>query len=494
MNFILEKIKQFASVLLKLLATLFHIFKIFLEKVIGTLLRKKGFTLSSVSVAFIILLILIGIFVGVRQYSTQLGGGNKGPRMRPVSVVIDAVKSGDITVTQTSLGTVIPRNIINIQTQVSGILTQVFFKEGDDVKAGQLLAQIDSRSFEASVKQAQGALDRDTMLLQNTRIDLKRYETLFKQDSISSQVFDTQKALVNQYEGVVLADQGTLEAAKVQLGFTKIISPINGRIGLRLVDPGNYVAANSSNNLFVVTQIRPITAVFTIPQDLLPTYQKIIKASKEKKSFKNYSAFANIPEDAILVEAWDSSNKVFLAKGRLDSIDNVINLSTGTVNLKAIFENEEGNLFPNQFVNMKTILEVKKDVMTMPTKAVQIGTPGNFVYKLNEDNQSVSVVPVKLGARDKDMIMIESGLNLGDKVVIDGTDKLREGAKVVIGKPTPGSLADKRTGGKGGSGASGPSSNPPSGKETNQPQSSAPTDDASRREQWRNKQKDKKEE
>jgi multidrug efflux system membrane fusion protein len=421
---------------------IFRTSKSFLEKMIARILRKESYSLSKATTALILIGLLVLLMIAYRSYTTKQDAKNTSAKNRPVSVVIDSVKKGDITVIQTSLGTVTPRNIINVQNQVSGILTHVYFKEGDDVKEGQLLAQIDSRQLEASVKQAQGTLDRDKMLLQNARTDLKRYDTLLKQDSISNQVYDTQKALVEQYAGVVLADQGALDAAKVQLDYTKIRSPINGRIGLRLVDPGNYVQSNSGN-LFVVTQIRPTTVVFTIPQDLLPTYRHIIQANKEHRPAADNTSFSNVPENAIEVEAWDSANKVLLSKGRLDSIDNVINLSTGTVNLKAVFDNDDGNLFPNQFVNIKTILEVKKDVLTIPIKAVQMGTPGTFVYKLNPD-QTVSVVTVKLGAKDKDLVLLESGLDINDKVVVEGTDKLREGAKVIIGVPTPGSLAEQR--------------------------------------------------
>jgi len=435
-------LKQIANFFWSLLTGIFHFFKVVLQKLIGLILRRRGFTLSNTGASILLLILLVIIAIGARIYSNQTATKTAWPKNRPISIVAETVKKGDITVVQTSLGTVTPRNTINVQNQVSGILAHVFFKEGEDVKKGQLLAQIDPRQFEAAVKQAQGVLNKDKMLLKNARIDLKRYETLVAQDSISSQVYETQKALVDQYEGAVLADQGALDAAKVQLDYTHIRAPISGRVGLRLIDSGNYVPSNSGN-LFVLTQIKPITVIFTIPQDLLPTYRQIIQMHKEDQSQSDDSAYANIPKNSIEVEAWDSANRVLLSKGRLASIDNVINLSTGTVSLKAVFENEDGHLFANQFVNIRTVLEVKKDVLTIPVKAVQIGTPGNFVYKLNDD-QTVSVVPIRVGPKDHDLFLVESGLNLGDRIVTEGVDKLRDGAKVQIGDATPNSLPEKR--------------------------------------------------
>jgi len=450
-------------------------------------------------------LVLAGLAGGGWYYFSSKGEADNdkraGSKNRPVSVVIGEVKRGDITVSLNALGTVIPRNIVTVYPQVSGVLKNVFFKEGEMVQAGQVLAQIDPRSYEATLKQAQGALERDKNLLRNAELDLKRYETLIAQESVSTQVYDTQRALVDQYRGNVLTDQGSVDAAKLQVEFASITSPITGRIGLRQVDPGNLIQANNSTPLFVITQISPTTVIFTVPQNLLSTYLQKLNPSggsfgpvgssmperpKEgtksagkdatRDSGKQYgkdasregakdwskeggkgvekaAAKANLPgtksgpSKPVEIEAWDSDNRSVLDKGRLESIDNVIDLNTGTVKLRAIFQNDRRSLFPNQFVNVKSILEVKRDVIYMPATAMQKGTIGTFVYRVNEDGKTVSVVPVKLGPTDEDKILVESGLSPGDKVVIDGLDKLREGANIVIGEAArPGGGKGKKPG------------------------------------------------
>lgn len=395
-----------------------------------------------------------------------------GSKNRPVSVVVGEVKTGDITVSLNALGTVVPRNSVTVYPQVGGVLTNVYFKEGEAVQAGQVLAQIDPRSYEATLKQAQGTLERDKMLLRNAELDLKRYETLIAQESVSTQIYDTQKALTDQYRGNLLTDQGLVDSAKLQVEFARITAPISGRIGLRQVDPGNLVQANNSTPLFVITQVSPTTVIFAVPQNLLSTYlQKLNPAMgltnqregarpmgmRGSEGSNNAAGNKDKPADPksqvanskggsskpVEIEAWDSDNKFILDKGRLDSIDNVIDLTTGTVKLRAIFPNAKGILFANQFVNVKSILDVKKDVTYMPATAMQKGTIGTFVYRVNEDGKTVSVVPVKLGPTDEDKILVESGLNPGDKVVVDGLDKLREGANIVIGE------AARAGGGKG---------------------------------------------
>jgi len=434
-----------------------------------------------------VILVFAGICAGAWYFFSNKGEADNdkraGSKNRPVSVVVAEIKKGDITVSLNALGTVVPRNIVTVYPQVSGVLTNVYFKEGEMVQAGQVLAQIDPRSYEATLKQAQGALERDKMLLRNAEIDLKRYETLIAQESVSNQVFDTQRALVEQYRGNLLTDQGLVDSARLQVEFARITSPISGRIGLRQVDPGNLVQANNSTPLFVITQVSPTTVIFAVPQSLLSTYlQKINPLPSlqsdsregargegnqgERVSAKNgatplagvnsgpYRSGKNAangkPSGAskpVEIEAWDSDNKSILDKGRLESIDNVIDLTTGTVKLRAIFANAKGALFANQFVNVKSILEVKKDVIYMPATALQKGSIGTFVYRVNEDGKTVSVVPVKLGPTDEDKILVESGLSPGDKVVVDGLDKLREGANIIIGEAArPGGAKGKRSG------------------------------------------------
>lgn len=396
----------------------------------------------------------------------------RAARMRPVSVVTSPVRLGKITVIQTALGTVTPRNTVTVHSQVSGTLSKVFFKEGDLVKAGQLLALIDPRAFEASLKQAEGTLNKDKALLTNAELDLKRYDTLLKQDSISHQVYATQKALVQQYKGNVLTDEGIVSNAKLQLEFAHITSPINGRIGLRLIDPGNLVQPSDASGLFVITQLQPTTALFSVPQDVIPSFKKFLQEppspeatpSTEAQKTETASAKPGSPQDhighhrskptqdasasppantesqvataekvVIPVEAWNADNKKRLATGYLESIDNQIDLATGTVKLRAIFPNEEMTLFPNQFVNVRVVLDILSDVVVIPVPAVQRGTPGTFVYRLNVNN-SVSVVPVKLGPVDGNSVQVVDGLDAGNIVVVDGTDKLRNGARVIVGE------------------------------------------------------------
>ena len=429
----------------------------------------------------VVTVLLIGAFIGCGWYYLSSKGEadndkRTGSKNRPVSVVVGEVKTGDITVSLNALGTVVPRNSVTVYPQVSGVLKDVFFKEGEMVQAGQVLAQIDPRTYEATLKQAEGALERDKMLLRNAELDLKRYETLIAQESVSTQIYDTQRALTLQYKGSVLTDQGLVDAAKLQVEYARITSPIAGRIGLRQVDPGNLIQANNSTPLFVITQVSPTTVIFAVPQNLLSTYlQKLnptqfpaspgasARSSNNKETGTRYGGNDGAKDNAnniksnsnskpgpskpVEIEAWDSDNRSILDKGRLDSIDNVIDLTTGTVKLRAIFPNAKSTLFANQFVNVKSILDVKKDVTYMPATAMQKGTIGTFVYRVNEDGKTVSVVPVKLGPTDEDKVLVESGLSPGDKVVVDGLDKLREGANIVIGEAArPGGGRGKKPG------------------------------------------------
>ena len=420
------------------------------EILIKKLFRVDKCTISNrtffITILIILLIILSIIWKILGGYLNEKSGFDS--KSRGVSVVTAPVKLGDITVIQTALGTVTPRNTVTVHSQVSGVLIQVYFKEGDIVKAGQLLAQIDPRPFEATLKQAQGNLNRDKALLSNSELDLKRYEILLKQDSISNQVYETQKALTQQYKGNVLTDEGQVSAAKLQLEFSHITSPINGRIGLRLVDPGNLIQPSDSTGLFVIAQIQPTTVIFSIPQDVIPSFNKFLNESpnspgiqgeKNGKGINASTETKNTDSNSvkIAVEAWSSDNKIKLATGILESVDNQIDITTGTVKLRGIFANEDLSLFPNQFVNVKIVLQVLPQVTTMPTSAIQRGASGTFVYRLNNDN-TVSVVPIKLGTVDGENVQVINGLSVNDIVVVDGTDKLRSGAKVIVGNaPTP---------------------------------------------------------
>ncbi len=329
---------------------------------------------------------------------------------RVVSVAVAKVQQGDINLFFQGLGTVTALSNVTVKSRIDGQLIDLFFNEGAMVKEGDILAKIDSRSFEAQLKQAQGQLLKDQALLENALIDLKRYEVLRQQDSISKQVLDTQNALVRQYQGVIKVDEALIESAKLQIEYSTIKAPTSGRIGLRLLDKGNMVRTSDINGLAVITQIDPIGAVFTIPEDKIPT---LMQALNEKK--------------ALLVEAFDRSNSVLIAEGELLSVDNQIDTATGTLKLKAKFSNSPMKLFPNQFVNIHLLVDTKQNALYVPAAAIWHTTQGKFVYRVKPD-QTVSIQRVKIGITENGKTIIEDGLTLEDKVVIDGLDKLREGS------------------------------------------------------------------
>jgi membrane fusion protein, multidrug efflux system len=311
---------------------------------------------------------------------------------------------------------------------------QIRFKEGQTVHAGDLLAEIDPRPFQVQLTQAEGQMARDRSQLKNAQLDLERYRGLLQQGFIPKQQLDTQEALVRQLEGMVRSDQGQIDNAKLQITYSRITAPINGRIGLRLVDQGNLVRANDTNGLLVITQLQPIAVVFTIAEDSLPAVLDKLKTG-----------------EPLPVEAFDREQKRKLAAGTLLTVDNQIDPNTGTVRLKAVFPNDDGELFPNQFVNARLLLDVKRGATIVPSAAVQRGPKGTFVYVVSAD-RTVSVRPVTIGITHPDEVSVDAGLAPEELVVVDGTEKLREGTKVEVqnqnGPPAKGGTDQPSQGGE----------------------------------------------
>jgi multidrug efflux system membrane fusion protein len=329
------------------------------------------------------------------------------------SVVTAPAFTGDIDVTLNALGTVTSLATVTIRSQISGQLVRVAYQEGQMINKGDLVAEIDSRPYELALAQAQGALERDKALLQTAELDLKRYQDLVKTNAIPRQQLDTQTSLVVQNKGLVISDQAQIDVQKLNIAYCHIVAPVTGRAGLRLVDPGNYVTPGDTNGIVVITQLQPISGIFTVAEDNLPQIVKRLRAG------------ATLP-----VTAFDRSGGTRLATGVLKTLDNQIDTTTGTLKLRAEFANEDESLFPNQFVNIQLLVDTLQGATIVPTSAIQRGAPGTFVYLVNADS-TVTVKPVTLGPANAERIAIQSGLTPGDRVVIEGADKLRNGARVV---------------------------------------------------------------
>ncbi|HET7493741.1 MAG TPA: MdtA/MuxA family multidrug efflux RND transporter periplasmic adaptor subunit [Bradyrhizobium sp.] len=374
---------------------------------------RRGLVLTSL----LILLCIGGVVWWTKQGSAPQQGG-AGRNAAPMSIAPEVVGTGDIGINLNGLGTVTSLATVTVRTQISGYLTKVVFKEGDEVKKGDLLAEIDSRPYEAALAQAKGQLARDEAMLKGAQVDLARYQGLAAQNAVPHQTLDTQIALVAQDQGTVEADKATVKSAEVNLQYTRIMSPIDGRVGLRQVDQGNYVTPGDANGLVVITQLQPISVLFTVPEDNLPAIADRIRSG------------AVLP-----VTAYDRSGANKIAEGKLQTFDSQIDQTTGTIKLRAQFPNDDRALFPNQFVNVRLLLDTHKNVTTISTAGVQRGIPGTFVYLINPDS-TVSVRPVKLGETAGDRVEVISGLTPGERIVVDGADKLRDGAKIVVRSET----------------------------------------------------------
>ncbi|MEX8191787.1 efflux RND transporter periplasmic adaptor subunit [Comamonas guangdongensis] len=341
---------------------------------------------------------------------SRMGPGGPGGMGQAQPVSVGVVEQRDMRVLVSAIGTMNARATAVVRAKVSGELQKLYFKEGDEVKAGQLLAEIDPRSFQAALSQAQGALVRDQAQLKNAQLDLQRYKELLAQDSIASQQVDTQLALVRQLQGTVAADQGQVDAAKLQLSYTRITAPISGRLGLRQADLGNVVNPSDTNGLVTITQVRPIDALFSVPEAHISALAEQLRAGK-----------------SMAVELWDREQKQLLAKGQLNALDNTIDITTGTVKAKAAFDNADGRLFANQFVNVKLQLRQLDQVLAVPATAVQ----NNYVYLVQPD-KTVTQRKITVGVTDGDYVSVRGDLKPGDQVVTDGIDRLREGAQVTV--------------------------------------------------------------
>jgi multidrug efflux system membrane fusion protein len=364
--------------------------------------------LTAVAVVALVVLVL-----WARRLVT--GAAPRGPATeRAVPVGVEPARTGDIAIHLDGIGTVTPRATVTMHTRVDGELVAVHFREGQTVARGDLLVEIDPRPFQVQLQQAEGQLARDEALLANAKVDVARYRGLSKDDAIPKQQLDTQEALVRQDEAAIAVDRGQVEAAKLNLVYSRVTSPVDGRIGLRLVDPGNIVHASDTGGLAVVTQLRPIDVIFTLPEDSLPDVLAKVRAGERLE-----------------VDALDREKSRQLARGTLLTLDNTIDPTTGTVRLKAEFPNEDDALFANQFVNARLELEVRHGVTLVPEAAVQRGTQGTFVWVMKDDD-TVEMRPVTLGVTEGAVAAVDKGLNPGERVVVDGAEGLRPGARVAL--------------------------------------------------------------
>jgi membrane fusion protein, multidrug efflux system len=370
--------------------------------------------------------------------ATATKGGKKGDRNVPVVAI--GARKGNIPVYLTGLGSVSAFNTVTVKSRVDGELMKVYFKEGQLVHQGDLLAEIDPRPFQVQLLQAQGQLAKDQAQRKDANVNLDRYRQLWEEKVIPKQQYDTQASMVGQFDGALAADEATIESAKLQIQYTRIIAPLTGVIGLRLVDQGNIVHASDATGLVVITQLQPIAVLFTIPQDNLPPILKSLRSGQHLPVF-----------------AYDRDFKTRLASGSLQTVDNTIDQSTGTSKLKAVFDNNDSALFPNQFVNVKMLVDTRKDAIIVPAAAIQRGPQGTFTYVVGEGKKA-EVRPITVGATEGNDVQVEKGVDLSELVVIDGADKLQEGSRMDVrmagddGSAPGGPGGGGKKGGRGGKG------------------------------------------
>ena len=393
------------------------------------------------AVLIVVVLLLAGAVAGWYLWGKHGKSGSGKAAAPPQPVGAATIDKGDIRIILNELGTVTSLDTVTVLSQISGQLVEIGFKEGQTVNKGDFLAQIDPRPYQAALEQAQGTLAHDQGLLDQAKTDLKRYQTLGRQDSIAQQQLDDQRFLVAQYTGTVQTDQGTVDNAKLNLAYCRIVSPVEGQVGLRQVDQGNYIQAGGTTGIVTITQMQPISVLFAVPEDNLPDIIKRVRSGA-----------------TLNVEAYDRANSRLLATGQLATMDNQIDTTTGTVKLRAMFPNPDEQLYPNQFVNARLLVNTMTGTVRVPVPAVQRGEPGTYVYVITANN-TVSVRPVKVGPADGGFMAVTSGLQVGEKVVTDGTDRLRDGAPVVV--PPPAAAKAGATPGAAAPGAAAPEQPPP---------------------------------
>lgn len=380
-----------------------------------------------------VILIVLAALVGVGAWIAQgrqgkmqpakaAGGGaagGGGQEARPVPVVVMPVRTGDLTVYQTALGTVTPLNTVTVKSRVDGQLMRTHFTEGQIVHTGDLIAEIDPRPFQAQLVQAEGQLARDQANLANARLDLERYTRLAEREMIARQQLDTQQMVVNQAEAAIKMNAGNIDAIKLQLTYCRITAPITGRVGLRLVDPGNVIKAADTGGLVVITQFEPIALVFSVPEDSLPPI------------LRRFRSGGGVP-----VDAYDREGRTKIASGTLAAIDNQIDPATGTVKMKASFANKDGALYPNQFVNARVLIDVLHDALLAPAEAIQRGPQGSYVFVVKDN--VVQLRRVQPGPSDEGIVVVRAGVAAGEAVIVDGAEKVQDRARVAPSVRQPG--------------------------------------------------------